>query len=206
MCSSDLLAPGDRCDMNVQIFNKTDANLTARVRVTTQGPLAAGKGEAALPLATGASGTVTIPMTAGVAPGKALCAIEVTAGGERYSETIELAVRPAAPRGSRAAVGVVASGRETRIEPPEGWVPESLDFELWASARPEIGLAGGLDYLLRYPYGCLEQTASAAFPLLVLPDLVNAARPGAMGREDADEFLRAGIEREIGRASCRERV
>ena len=189
------LAPGDRCDMSVQIFNETDANITARVRVTTQGPLAAGRGEASLDLAAGAAGPVTIPMTAGAAPGKALCAVEVAAGGERYAETIELAVRPAAPRESRAAVGAVASGRETRIEAPEGWVPESLDFEVWASARPEIGLAGGLDYLLRYPYGCLEQTTSSAFPLLVLPDLVNAARPGAMGKEDADDFLRAGIER-----------
>ncbi len=189
------LAPGDRCDMNVQVFNETDASITARVRVTTQGPLAAGRGETTLPLASGASGAVTIPLTAGAAPGKALCAVEVTAGEERYAETIELAVRPAAPRESRAVVGAVASGRETRIEPPEGWVPESLDFELWASARPEIGLAGGLDYLMRYPYGCLEQTTSAAFPLLVLPDLVNAVRPGAMGKEDADDFVRAGIER-----------
>lgn len=189
------LAPGDRCDMGVQIFNETDAHITARVRVTTQGPLTAGRGEASLKLAIGANGSVTIPLAAGAAPGKALCAIEVTAGGERYAETIELAVRPSAPRESKAVVGAVAPGRETRIEAPEGWVPESLDIELWTSARPEIGLAGGIDYLLRYPYGCLEQTTSAAFPLLVLPDLVNAARPGAMGRGDADEFIRAGIER-----------
>lgn len=189
------LAPGDRCDLSVHVFNETDANITARVRVTTQGPLAAGRGETSLKLALGAHGAVTIPLAAGAAPGKALCAIEVTAGEERYAETFELAVRPAAPRESRAIVGAVAAGREARIEAPEGWVPGSLDFELWTSARPEIGLAGGLDYLLRYPYDCLEQTTSAAFPLLVLPDLVNAAHPGAMGKGDADEFLRAGIER-----------
>ncbi|MBU4460725.1 MAG: hypothetical protein KJ579_09165, partial [Verrucomicrobia bacterium] len=189
------LAPGDRCDMGVHVFNETDANITARVRVTTQGPLLAGRGDTSLTLAVGANGAVTIPLTAGAAPGKALCAIEVTAGEERYAETLELAVRPAAPRESRTLVGAVAAGRETRIEAPAGWVPESLDFELWASVRPEIGLTGGLDYLLRYPYGCLEQTVSASFPLLVLSDLVNAAHPGAMGKGDADEFLRAGIER-----------
>lgn len=187
------LSPGDRCDMTVQVYNESDTPVRARIQTTTQGPLAADRGVEELDLDAGARGEITVPLTAGAAPGLALCAIEVVAGDERYVETIEMAVRPAAPRETTTLAGVVEPNCETRIEAPDGWLPESISFEAWTSGLPDLGLAGGLDYLLSYPYGCLEQVVSGGFPLLVAADLANAIRPDAMGDRDADVFVREAI-------------
>lgn len=47
--------------------------------------------------------------------------------------------------------------------------------EAWleVSSIPAIDLSRRLDYLLKYPHGCLEQTTSAAFPQLYLDDLID---------------------------------
>jgi uncharacterized protein YfaS (alpha-2-macroglobulin family) len=40
------------------------------------------------------------------------------------------------------------------------------------SKSPAVEFAKNLDYLVRYPHGCLEQTVSTAFPQLYLADIV----------------------------------
>jgi hypothetical protein len=192
------LAPGDRCDMPVQIFNETGADQRMRIAISTEGPLQAGAFETEFDLAAGGERTVRVPMTAGAAPGAAVCRIVVSAGAERYEESIELAVRPPAPPVTVTHDGMVAEGEIVNLSPPDGWLPGTAYIELWCGPRPEIALGGAVDELLRYPYGCLEQTVSASFPLLYLADLVNRVRPGALGGMETDHFVRAGILRVLG--------
>ncbi len=47
----------------------------------------------------------------------------------------------------------------------------TIDVEF--SNFPSINLSGRLAYLIGYPYGCLEQTTSKAFPQLYLPKIVD---------------------------------
>ena len=49
---------------------------------------------------------------------------------------------------------------------------ESNSIEVEFSNFPPINLSGRLGYLIRYPYGCLEQTTSKVFPQLYLPKIV----------------------------------
>src|SRR5690606_3978003 len=63
---------------------------------------------------------------------------------------------------------------------------------LEVSALPPLNLERRLDFLITYPYGCLEQTTSAAFPQLLLPALVKLDEDG---ERRAEANVRAAIER-----------
>ncbi len=63
---------------------------------------------------------------------------------------------------------------------------------LEVSALPPINLDGRLQYLIRYPHGCLEQTTSAAFPQLYLSALIKLDQNQRLQTENN---IRAGIAR-----------
>jgi alpha-2-macroglobulin len=136
---------------------------------------------------------VRVPLRAGAAPGKALCTVEVEGGAERYRDSIEMPVRPAAGMDVAAQTGALKAGERWAVPALTNWVPETLRREVWCTGQPSIKLGRGLDYLLNYPYGCIEQTVSASFPLLYLSDLANRALPHSMGREETQHFVQDGI-------------
>lgn len=81
-----------------------------------------------------------------------------------------------------------------------------LPFAIPADADPRFGglsvsvgptLLGGLedavDYLVRYPYGCLEQTSSSLLPLIPLGRL--AAQGYPLGIDDVDAYVDSGVAR-----------
>ncbi|MBC6612763.1 alpha-2-macroglobulin [Hymenobacter sp. BT507] len=86
-------------------------------------------------------------------------------------ETIELPIRPASPLQKRNGSGEVAGGATQPLKLQTDFIPSSLRSQLVVSSSPMTVFAKDLRYLLQYPYGCLEQTVSAAFPQLYYGDL-----------------------------------
>ena len=75
-----------------------------------------------------------------------------------------------------AAAGQVvatASGAQEveQIVPPLGVVPDSGGLEISTASSALVGLQNGVDYLVEYPYGCLEQRSSRLRALVMLNDL-----------------------------------
>lgn len=89
---------------------------------------------------------------------------------------------------------------QREIAPGETWtetvVPYGLSgtnaFSLELTTLPPVNLDRRLQYLIRYPHGCVEQITSAVFPQLYLPSLVRL-EPSA--RDSIQQNVRAGIER-----------
>ncbi|WP_159451960.1 alpha-2-macroglobulin family protein [Hymenobacter roseosalivarius] len=92
-------------------------------------------------------------------------------GSTIFGETIELPVRPASPLQKRTGSGVVAGGQMQSLNLQTDFLPASLRSQLVVSRSPMTEFAKDLRYLLQYPYGCLEQIVSAAFPQLYYGDL-----------------------------------
>ncbi|HEX8429089.1 alpha-2-macroglobulin family protein [Hymenobacter sp.] len=105
---------------------------------------------------------------------------------ETFTETIELPIRPASPLQKRTGAGVVAGGATQQLNLRSDFLPSSMRSQLVVSRSPMTEFAKDLRYLLQYPYGCLEQTVSAAFPQLYYGDLAaslgqKTGKPGKAG-------------------------
>jgi uncharacterized protein YfaS (alpha-2-macroglobulin family) len=66
------------------------------------------------------------------------------------------------------------------------------------TAWPTLQLPAGLDYLDRYPYGCVEQTTSACFPLIALGDIGKAIDPQRFDPQRMRLKIEFGITHLIG--------
>jgi uncharacterized protein YfaS (alpha-2-macroglobulin family) len=66
---------------------------------------------------------------------------------------------------------------------------------LTVSGSPFLHMSKGLSYLLRYPYGCVEQTSSGIIPLAALRDLISEGFFPDLTAAETDKFLKKGIER-----------
>ncbi|MEL6594135.1 MAG: hypothetical protein AAFQ68_28790, partial [Bacteroidota bacterium] len=83
--------------------------------------------------------------------------------GESWSQ----AIKPIGMRGTRAGVVEVSN-------------------------MPPLNLGKRLEYLIRYPYGCIEQTTSSVFPQVRLATLLDLTTPQ---KASIDKNIRAGIKR-----------
>lgn len=187
------LAPEDTCQLTLALFNEMGADAVANWKITCEGPLSVRPDRGQIALAKGASPHLPVQVTAGGVPGLARCTVEVEAGEEHYRETFELAVRPVSVAESRLDFGTVKPGDVLKIAPPAEWLPGTEFLDVSVSTRPDVQFQGSLEWLLRYPYGCCEQTTSASFPLLYLSDLATRVRPGGLGDCDVSQWVTAGI-------------
>jgi hypothetical protein len=73
--------------------------------------------------------------------------------------------------------------------------PDDVQVVLTVSGSPFLRMSRGFNYLLEYPYGCVEQTSSGVLPLAALRDLVNQGAIPTITPEQTDKFLTKGIER-----------
>ncbi len=73
---------------------------------------------------------------------------------------------------SISSAQIPGKGNWTEILQPLGISGTNSAF-LEVSNIPAINLTKRLNYLIRYPHGCIEQTTSAVFPQLVLPALTD---------------------------------
>lgn len=91
------------------------------------------------------------------------------------------------------SVRVSQSGKVS-LTLPDNYLKDSLNSTLEFSTTSLTELKGAVDYLMQYPHGCIEQTTSIAYPLVVLRDLL------PMIGIDTDpsvlkEYAEAGIKR-----------
>ncbi|MFA7535698.1 MAG: MG2 domain-containing protein [Desulfuromonadales bacterium] len=72
--------------------------------------------------------------------------------------------------------------------------PDEVQVLLTVSGSPFLRLGEGLRYLLRYPYGCVEQISSGVLPLAGLRGLIRDGLLPGFDIEQTDKFLRSGID------------
>lgn len=78
----------------------------------------------------------------------------------------------------------------------KGWVPTSETTTVWITTNPYGESFSHLKYLVRYPYGCIEQTTSSTRPLLYIGSLVEMLDPEKVAQEGSvEDMAKSGINR-----------
>lgn len=99
--------------------------------------------------------------------------ISASSGSEKATYEVELDIRNPNPPITSVTETMLAPGQQwSTVANPIG-VPANSTAVLEISSVPSMNLQKRLNYLISYPYGCVEQTTSAAFPQLVLNQLTD---------------------------------
>ena len=92
--------------------------------------------------------------------------------------------------------GAFSGSHEVTIDVPEGAKSDpkgAVTIQVGALLWPEV--ASGLEYLLDYPHGCVEQTSSAMIALLAARTLLPRIGASTMTQSEIDLRINAGITR-----------
>ncbi|GEM_PF-3235057 len=173
------LAPGDVTDWTVRLHNQSDHIQTLRLQPEFLGPVDVEGNPVTLKLDPGEVRSHRWRVKANNAIGVARCTLNIEMGETHWEDTIELAVRPVEAFTVSSQSIVLPPGESLELSDPAEMLEGTLQRSFQVSSLPALQLEGAVQYLLRYPYGCLEQTVSAASPALVMPQWVAETKEGA---------------------------
>lgn len=105
--------------------------------------------------------------------GVATLQVQASSGREKASWEVELQVRAPNPPITKIVENTLKAGESWEPEYTAPGMPGTNELTLEVSQFIPINLQNRLDFLIRYPHGCIEQTTSSAFPQLFLHHFVD---------------------------------
>ncbi len=192
------LAPGDEVLVPVTLRNDTASDCSFRLSLEVQGPALVENEEVMLGVEQGREKLAYFKVRAEEQTGDLRFGFTASGNEETATAVVELGIRPALPARTLVDSGSLDSpGTEIAPQGGNAFMSEGLERELHIGATPLLRFTAGLKQLLGYPYGCLEQTTSKAFPLLYFDALAQALdvesvagnRPAAMVQEGMQRIM-----------------
>lgn len=191
------LSTDDVVEIPVTVRNDSRADGRFTVTVSASGAASAvNASPQQVDIARGRESTVLFPITGAANHGEARLAFTVAGNGERASASAVFPVQSPLPAVTEEKAG---SLNASTVDLPDGTTTQfradSVQRELVISPLPLVQLRGRLDYLVHYPYGCVEQTTSTSFPMLYLADIAAEIEPDSYRKTEIPGFVREGIRR-----------
>ncbi|MDI9866633.1 MG2 domain-containing protein [Flectobacillus sp. DC10W] len=173
-------SPNDEIQVPVNITNTTKQNAVVLANIATSGGLA---------ITTTRQQKVVVPaekearvyFSVKAAPVIGLGKVVISVNGlkEKFTESTELSIRPSTSLLKTSSSGVIAANQSKSITSgTESFIPSSVSSQLILSKSPMVQFIDKFEHLLGYPYGCIEQVTSKAFPQLYFKDFVGLIQKG----------------------------
>ncbi|MCF7928197.1 MAG: hypothetical protein K9L68_04435 [Spirochaetales bacterium] len=170
------LRPGTSFTVPVTVFStRPNHGAAASVRIKTEGGLEIlgtaqkeVKTSADGPGSSFSSGETSFRLAVLEKTGKAAVRISGTSGSSNAGVRVPLEIHPVAPHRYESERKTVEPGGAVEFSLPENGLEGTMHAAITVSKHPPLEIRHRLGGLVRYPYGCLEQTVSAAFPQLSL--------------------------------------
>jgi uncharacterized protein YfaS (alpha-2-macroglobulin family) len=115
-------------------------------------------------------------------------------GEETDSVEVSLPVLNPGSRRVRVASAQISGEQGLELALPADRQPGSVELEVTVSGTALSELKDAVGYLMDYPNGCIEQTTSTAYPLVVLKELLPEMGV-TVNEADLKKFSEAGIKR-----------
>lgn len=187
------LAPGETVDLPVTLFAMERAPGNVNVSVRTTGPVQlTGAATQQLRMTTTGEQLLRFGISCRDKSGVARIIVTADNGTDKATTEVEIDVRDPGLMSSDISAHLIGPGEQIEIAYAPFGLPGSNSGEIALSTMPPINLGERLKYLLQYPHGCLEQTASRAFAQLYIDRIV-----------DLSTTERAQLERQVGDAMRR---
>ncbi|MBI5247014.1 MAG: hypothetical protein HY923_07510 [Elusimicrobia bacterium] len=188
-----VVGPGEDIVVPAAVFAMDDKIKQASVEISADGPFTVvGPRTAELVFAKPGDKLARFSLRSGSRLGTGKIRVAAKSGADQARAEINLTVRAPNPPTARQAGKWLEPGEvwKSRIV-PHG-MPGTNEVTLEASSIPPLNLEKRLGDLIRYPYGCLEQTTSALFPQFFLPGLVRLTE---REKAEVEKNVKGGLDR-----------
>ncbi|WP_421871747.1 alpha-2-macroglobulin family protein [Marinoscillum sp.] len=187
------LKPGDEFTVPVNVFATKENLGTVDIAIATEGPLEV-VGDASVKHTFASVDDQMFSFKVRVKDAVGQGKIMITGRGSDTRSTFEadVPVSPSASRIYQSEEKVIKPGETITFDLPKVGLDGTNNARLKLAVFPNMDFMHRLDYLIRYPYGCIEQTTSSVFPQLALKTLFknNPSR-----QKEIDKNINAGIDR-----------
>jgi len=190
------LSSEDEFIVPASVFNTSGKDGTANISVETSGGLVVTDQKTfSVEVKNNSESFVSFSVKAPELPQKGKIKISASMAGHSTFNEVEIPVRPAAPFTTISGAGSIKAPGSKNISIPGDWLKGTEQYSLSVMSLPGIKLAGGIGFLIKYPYGCIEQTTSTVFPLLYLKDMTKFVESKSWDNRSVESYIDAGIRR-----------
>jgi uncharacterized protein YfaS (alpha-2-macroglobulin family) len=205
----------DKVVLPVSVRNDTGSDGTIKVNLLSEGPVTVSKyeingsdkdnsvkatnAELNLEIPKGAEKMVYFELNSSDTTGAVKLIFKASGNGESSQVSIDVPVLPDLPKSTSEGVGRISSAETVfDLVNKDNYRPGTLSRDLSISKLPLIQFSGKLEYLLGYPFGCLEQTTSKIFPLIYMSEIAKELDPEIFKDSDPEAMVQDGIRRISG--------
>ncbi len=170
MSGPRFLASGDSSFLAVELNNVSDSEQPVQLDIVANKFVDFVDVDSVFVLKPGQKELLKLPVAAGQNFGVGQIRLKMTGKDFVANRNLEMALRPPYPGQRKRESKEVLAGAEhvIPVDFVAGILPETLQAQLTVSSVPPLPVGSALRDLLKYPYGCLEQTTSGAYPYLFL--------------------------------------
>ncbi len=189
------LAPDEIFDIPVSLRNDTPEDGNFNIAIKTSGAMITELGLEGFAVPQGRQKTAFFKTQTGSDLGATAFKFSAEGNKEMARTSIDLNIRAALPVQRSFESGFIKDKSTDLPAKLEGMRVKTAERTLLIGNQPMLRLAGKLDYLLHYPYGCAEQTVSQAFPLLKFPELAREISPKSFEKESPQYMVQSALSR-----------
>jgi len=195
------LLPGDRSTCRAVLFNNTDAPCIAVLNWSSEGTLVDVTGSQELEVPAHGEASLLADFAAAEAIGQGAInwtAVFKDAGGtelEKLEEHAPVPVRTPAVYQTHHELHTLQPGEKVTIANTQFLDDARVQIDVTVSANPQFRLQEALKYVVRYPYGCVEQTTSRLMPMYLLKQNTGLMEMALNKEQTLDNYIQSGIDR-----------
>lgn len=190
------IAPKDELTIPVTVSNTTKTKTQAIVTVQTVGVLQNKiNGSISTDIDANSEKQIDFDVLTQNMTGEGKVIITVNAMGEKFTDTTYITARPNATFQKYSGTGNINAGSKSNITFSTTAPLLSSSKKLIISNSPLVQFGKSLSYLVNFPYGCAEQTVSAAFPQLYYADLSKNLNQTNSNNKNAVNNVQAAIDK-----------
>ncbi|NPA68585.1 MAG: hypothetical protein GXO50_08255 [Chlorobi bacterium] len=188
-----ILAPGETVKLPVSIFTQKNNIKNVTISVKTNNIFTVnGQNRKTITFNNPGEQFETFELKVRNKTGKGKVTLNASSGNYKAEYEINIDIRNPNPKINNISETVLQAGETKEINYATAGIEGTNSGTLEVSSVPPINLEKRLKFLMQYPYGCVEQTTSAVFPQLYLPDLADLSEKQ---RKQTQYNIKEGIKR-----------
>jgi hypothetical protein len=190
------VSPNDELTVPVTISNTTKNKTQAVVTVQSEGVLQNKiNGAVSTDIEPNSERQLDFGILTKNMTGEGKVIITVNAMNEKFTDTTYITARPNATFQKFSGSGNIVAGNKNTISFNASVPMLSSSKKLIISNSPLVQFGKNLSYLVNYPYGCVEQTVSTAFPQLYYSDMAKNLNGSSATNKNAVNNVQAAIDK-----------